>query len=64
MKVGATVIYESTVYPGATEQVCIPILETESGLKWLKDFHVGYSPERVNPGDREQQGYKTMDYRE
>jgi UDP-N-acetyl-D-galactosamine dehydrogenase len=53
MKVGATVIYESTVYPGATEEVCIPILEKESGLKWLKDFHVGYSPERVNPGDRE-----------
>lgn len=53
LKSGATVIYESTVYPGATEEVCIPILEKESGLKWLKDFHVGYSPERVNPGDRE-----------
>lgn len=53
MKAGATVIYESTVYPGATEEVCIPILERESGLKWLKDFHIGYSPERVNPGDRE-----------
>lgn len=53
MKAGATVIYESTVYPGATEEVCIPILERESGLKWKRDFHVGYSPERVNPGDKE-----------
>ena len=53
MKAGATIIYESTVYPGATEEVCIPILERESGLKWMKDFHVGYSPERVNPGDKE-----------
>lgn len=53
MKAGATVIYESTVYPGATEEVCIPILEKESGLTWLKDFHVGYSPERINPGDKE-----------
>ena len=53
MKVGATVIFESTVYPGATEEVCIPVLEKESGLKWKQDFHVGYSPERINPGDRE-----------
>ena len=53
MKAGATVIYESTVYPGTTEEVCMPILERESGLKWMKDFHVGYSPERVNPGDKE-----------
>ncbi len=53
MKAGATVIYESTVYPGATEEVCIPILEKESGLKWKQNFHVGYSPERVNPGDKE-----------
>jgi UDP-N-acetyl-D-galactosamine dehydrogenase len=53
LKPGATVIYESTVYPGATEEVCIPILERESGLKWREDFHVGYSPERVNPGDKE-----------
>jgi UDP-N-acetyl-D-galactosamine dehydrogenase len=53
MKPGATVIYESTVYPGATEEVCIPILERESGFKWKQDFHVGYSPERVNPGDKE-----------
>lgn len=52
MRPGAIVIYESTVYPGATEDVCIPILERESGLKWRKDFHVGYSPERVNPGDK------------
>ena len=53
MKVGSTIIYESTVYPGATEEVCIPILEKESGLKWRRDFRVGYSPERVNPGDKE-----------
>ena len=53
MKTGAIVIYESTVYPGATEEVCIPILEQYSGKKWLKDFNVGYSPERINPGDRE-----------
>ncbi len=53
MKKGATVIYESTVYPGATEEVCIPILEKQSGMKWRQDFHVGYSPERVNPGDKE-----------
>ncbi len=53
MKTGAIVIYESTVYPGATEEVCIPILERASGLQWMKDFHVGYSPERVNPGDKE-----------
>jgi UDP-N-acetyl-D-galactosamine dehydrogenase len=53
MKAGATVIYESTVYPGATEEVCIPILEQESGLRWRQDFYVGYSPERVNPGDKE-----------
>jgi UDP-N-acetyl-D-galactosamine dehydrogenase len=53
LKRGATVVYESTVYPGATEEVCIPILERESGLKWKKDFWVGYSPERINPGDRE-----------
>src|SRR5580698_2702115 len=53
MKKGAIVIYESTVYPGATEEVCVPILERDSGLRWKKDFHVGYSPERVNPGDKE-----------
>ena len=53
MRRGAIVIYESTVYPGATEEVCIPILEKNSGLKWKTDFHVGYSPERINPGDKE-----------
>jgi UDP-N-acetyl-D-galactosamine dehydrogenase len=53
MKRGATVVYESTVYPGATEEVCIPLLERESGMKWKLDFFVGYSPERINPGDRE-----------
>lgn len=53
MKKGAVVVYESTVYPGATEEICIPVLEKNSGLKWLADFHVGYSPERINPGDRE-----------
>ncbi|HNU10155.1 MAG TPA: NAD(P)-binding domain-containing protein, partial [Rubrivivax sp.] len=47
MKKGATVVYESTVYPGATEEVCIPVLERESGLKWKQDFFVGYSPERI-----------------
>lgn len=51
MKKGAMVVYESTVYPGATEEICIPELELASGLKWKQDFHVGYSPERVNPGD-------------
>ncbi len=49
---GTTVVYESTVYPGLTEEVCIPILEKTSGLVWKKDFFVGYSPERVNPGDK------------
>lgn len=53
MQKGVTVVYESTVYPGATEEVCIPVLERESGLVWKKDFFVGYSPERINPGDRE-----------
>jgi len=53
MKRGATVVFESTVYPGATEEVCIPIMERLSGMKWKKDFFVGYSPERINPGDKE-----------
>ncbi len=53
MKRGAIVVYESTVYPGATEEVCIPVLEESSGMKWRTDFHVGYSPERINPGDKE-----------
>ena len=53
LKAGATVVYESTVYPGATEEVCIPELERASGKRWKTDFFVGYSPERINPGDRE-----------
>jgi len=53
MKHGATVVFESTVYPGATEEVCIPLLERQSGMRWRRDFHVGFSPERINPGDRE-----------
>jgi UDP-N-acetyl-D-galactosamine dehydrogenase len=52
LKVGDVVVYESTVYPGATEEVCVPILETVSGLTVNRDFSVGYSPERINPGDR------------
>ena len=52
MKKGAIVVYESTVYPGATEEVCIPVLERESGLVWKQDFFVAYSPERINPGDK------------
>ena len=53
MKRGAIVIYESTVYPGCTEEICVPILEKHSGLRWRQDFHVGYSPERINPGDQQ-----------
>lgn len=53
MKPGAIVVYESTVYPGATEEICIPLLEHHSGLTWRRDFHVGFSPERINPGDKE-----------
>ena len=53
MKKGVIVVYESTVYPGATEEVCVPILAQASKLKWKHDFFVGYSPERINPGDRE-----------
>lgn len=51
LKKGDIVVYESTVYPGCTEEDCIPILEKESGLKFMEDFKVGYSPERINPGD-------------
>jgi UDP-N-acetyl-D-galactosamine dehydrogenase len=51
LKTGATVVYESTVYPGATEEVCVPVLEEHSRREWRRDFHVGYSPERINPGD-------------
>ncbi len=50
---GAVVVYESTVYPGCTEEVCVPILERVSGLKFNTDFYAGYSPERINPGDKE-----------
>jgi UDP-N-acetyl-D-galactosamine dehydrogenase len=53
LKQGATVVFESTVYPGATEEVCVPIIEKHSGKTWKKDFFVGYSPERINPGDKE-----------
>jgi len=53
LKQGATVIFESTVYPGATEEDCIPEIERVSGKRWRHDFHVGYSPERINPGDHE-----------
>jgi UDP-N-acetyl-D-glucosamine/UDP-N-acetyl-D-galactosamine dehydrogenase len=53
LKKGDIVIYESTVYPGATEEDCVPVLEKVSGLKFNKDFYAGYSPERINPGDKE-----------
>lgn len=53
MRSGAAVVFESTFYPGLTESVCVPRLESRSGLVWKKDFAVGYSPERINPGDRE-----------
>jgi UDP-N-acetyl-D-galactosamine dehydrogenase len=52
LKAGATVVFESTVYPGATEDVCIPALEKASNKRWKRDFFVGYSPERINPGDK------------
>lgn len=53
LKRGAIVVFESTVYPGATEEVCIPIIERESGMRWKEGFFAGYSPERINPGDKE-----------
>ena len=53
LKKGDVVVYESTVYPGCTEEYCVPILESRSGLKFNKDFFAGYSPERINPGDKE-----------
>ncbi|HEY4644786.1 MAG TPA: Vi polysaccharide biosynthesis UDP-N-acetylglucosamine C-6 dehydrogenase TviB [Steroidobacteraceae bacterium] len=53
LKKGDVVIYESTVYPGCTEEICVPVLEKHSGLKFNKDFFAGYSPERINPGDKE-----------
>ena len=52
LKKGDIVVYESTVYPGATEEDCVPVLEKVSGLKFNKDFFAGYSPERINPGDK------------
>jgi len=53
LKAGGVVVYESTVYPGATEEVCVPVLEQASGLRFNRDFFCGYSPERINPGDKE-----------
>ena len=53
LKKGDIVVYESTVYPGATEEDCVPVLEKVSGLKFNEDFYAGYSPERINPGDKE-----------
>ena len=53
MKQGAVVIFESTVYPGCTEEICVPVMERESGMAFNKDFFCGYSPERINPGDKE-----------
>jgi UDP-N-acetyl-D-galactosamine dehydrogenase len=53
LKRGAIVVFESTVYPGATEEICVPVIEGCSGMKWMRDFFVGYSPERINPGDKE-----------
>ena len=52
LKAGDVVIYESTVFPGCTEEICVPILEKFSGLKYNQDFYCGYSPERINPGDK------------
>ena len=53
LKRGATIVFESTVYPGATEEICVPVVERSSGMKWRRDFFVGYSPERINPGDKQ-----------
>ena len=52
LNVGDIVVFESTVYPGTTEEICVPVLEKTSNLKFNKDFYVGYSPERINPGDK------------
>lgn len=60
LKPGDIVVYESTVYPGATEEICAPILEKESGLKYNTDFFIGYSPERINPGDKIHRHYNTV----
>jgi len=53
LKRGATIVFESTVYPGATEEICVPVIERHSKMQWKRDFFVGYSPERINPGDKE-----------
>jgi len=53
LKPGTIVVFESTVYPGATEEICVPVIERHSGLAWKRDFFVGYSPERINPGDKD-----------
>jgi UDP-N-acetyl-D-galactosamine dehydrogenase len=53
LKRGATIVFESTVYPGATEEICVPVIEQHAGMRWKRDFFVGYSPERINPGDKE-----------
>lgn len=53
LKRGATIVFESTVYPGATEEICVPVLERCSEMQWRRDFFVGYSPERINPGDKQ-----------
>lgn len=60
LEVGTTVVFESTVYPGLTEEICIPVLEQESNLVWKKDFYVGYSPERINPGDKTRPLHKIL----
>jgi len=60
LKRGGVVIFESTVYPGATEEICVPILEAASGLRYREDFHVGYSPERINPGDKQHRLENTL----
>ncbi|THF84146.1 nucleotide sugar dehydrogenase [Cohnella fermenti] len=60
LREGAVVVFESTVYPGVTEEVCVPILEAESGLRCGRDFKVGYSPERINPGDKQHRLENTM----
>src|SRR5207237_2460697 len=53
LKRGATSVFESPVYPGATEEICVPVIETNSHMTWKRDFFVGYSPERINPGDKQ-----------
>src|ERR1019366_3350374 len=57
---GMTIVFESTVYPGLTEEVCIPVLERECNLIWKKDFNVGYSPERINPGEKSRPIHKIL----